>query len=93
MLIKAEVLLPDGTIEVYEKKDLGFGWRTSDFKSCKKNGLILGIYLKKEAGDLEELNLRSQQNHENRKKNQPGPKYNLGTNYCSFGERKLFGNF
>lgn len=91
MLVTADVLLPNGAIEVLNKEDFGFGWRKSVFKTGKIKGVVLGVNLRKEAGDREELRREAYKNKEDRKRNQPGPKYNLGTTYCSLGSRTLLG--
>lgn len=91
MLISADVLLPDGTLTTFSKDDMGFTLRMSCFKSGKCEGFIIGAHFKKEYGNRDELILKAQKNHEDRLSNQPGPKFNLGTTYCTLGSRTLYG--
>ena len=86
-LLHVDVLLTDGSIKTFQKEDLHFSQRQSDFKRGVLKGTILRVTLRKEFGNKEELKLLAEKYHNMRKATQPGPQNNLGTTYCKFGAR------
>lgn len=85
MLISADVLLPDGTIQTIQKEEFQYSNRTSAFKCGEKKGIILSVKLKAEKADnIEEEYRKSEETKLYRKNNQEGPIRNLGSVFSSF---------
>lgn len=91
MMFGVEVLKDDGSIVVYNKKDLNFTVRASNFKRKILKGVILRVILNIENGDSCFLKKTAEKNHQLRLETQPSPKNNLGTTYHQFGEYTTFG--
>lgn len=91
LLIKAEILTPDGTVNVLNRDELLFSPRNSILKRGLMKGVILNVYLKALAGDAAELVRRMENIKIHRRQTQPAPYNNLGTTYFNLGERTLFG--
>lgn len=91
MLISAQVLTNKGDIITLTKEHFHFTNRMSDLKRGKLNGIILRVSLRKEFGNVIELKEKAENNHQLRLTTQPGPKDNLGSTYCYFGSRTLYG--
>ena len=51
MLVSADVLLPDGCIQIIKKEDFNYSKRSSAFKRGEKNGVVLCVKLKTEKVD------------------------------------------
>lgn len=84
ILISAEVLLADGTIQTIKKDDFRFNHRSSAFKQGKKKGVILSVKLKVDkAENIEEEYKKSEKTKEYRNHFQEGPRLNLGSVYSS----------
>lgn len=78
-----ELLLSDGAIKTLSNVNLGFRRRSSILKRKEIEGVILSVTLKKEKGNKDELISHAEQCHTERKKNQPSPANNLGSNFMS----------
>ena len=82
MLVSADVLLPDGCIQIIKKEDFNYSKRSSAFKRGEKKGVILCVRLKTEKVDsIEEENQKAEDTKVYRKKKQEGPNRNLGSVY------------
>ena len=80
MLISAEVLMPDGNIRTFAKKDFGFEKRSSKFKRGEVKGVVLTVKLKlQKAKNIDEEYRKSEETKLYRKTNQEGPAKNLGS--------------
>lgn len=85
MLVSADVLLPDGTIQILQKDDFQYSYRSSAFKRGEKKGIILSVKLKaKKAENIEEEYRKSRETKLYRKNKQEGPNRNLGSVFSSF---------
>lgn len=67
LLIYAEYIDGEGNEGHLAKDDFNYAFRTSDFKSHKKKGVITKVYLKKEFGEKGRLIAISRENEEQRK--------------------------
>lgn len=93
MLISAEVLLPDGTIQTLLKEDFQFSHRSSAFKRGEKKGIILSVKLKIEkANDIEEEYRKAEETKIYRKNKQEGPNRNLGSVFSSLTRKRNMKN-
>lgn len=93
MLLSAEVLYPDGSIQTIQKEDFQYGHRSSAFKRGEKKGIILSVILKVEkATDVEEEYKKSEETKVYRKNKQEGPNRNLGSVYGHREYRHTFKN-
>lgn len=82
MLISADVLFPDGTIQTVQKEDFHYSKRSSVFKRREKEGVILSVKLKvKKTENIKEEYRRSEEAKAYRKNKQEGPYRNLGSVY------------
>ena len=91
MLVSADVLLPEGNIATINKEDFRYTNRSSAFKRGDRKGVILSVKLKvNKAEDIEEEYRKSEKTKLYRKKNQEGPRLNLGSVFYS---KKLKRNF
>ena len=80
MLVSAEVLLPDGTLNTFTKDDFGFSHRSSAFKRGEKKGIILSIRMKSSrTANVETEIKKAEETVAYRKKRQEGPDKNLGS--------------
>ena len=80
MLISADVLLPNGTIQTFQKDDFQYSHRSSAFKRREKEGIILSVKLKVEkANNIEEEYKKAEETKVYRKNKQEGPNRNLGS--------------
>lgn len=79
LLSSIDVILSDGRVISMKASELGFGYRTSIFKTQTINGVILGAYLKINlANKKENLKDLAIENKKYRDENLEGPKFNLG---------------
>lgn len=93
MLINADVLLPNGTVQTFQKEDFQFTHRSSAFKRGEKKGIILSVRLKAEkATDINEEYRKSEETKLYRKNKQEGPNRNLGSVYGHREYRHTFKN-
>lgn len=80
MLVSAEVLMPDGTLNTFTKDDFGFSHRSSAFKRGEKKGIILSIRMKSSrTANVETEIKKAEETVAYRKKRQEGPDKNLGS--------------
>lgn len=91
LLIKVEILTPDGTIKVLNRDELLFSSRNSILKRGLLKGIILNVYLKALYGDVAELVRKMENIKIHRRQTQPAPNNNLGTTYFNLGERTPLG--
>lgn len=85
MLLSADVLLPNGTVQTFQKEDFQYTHRSSAFKRGEKKGVILSVKLKvAKAVDIEEEYRKSEETKLYRKNKQEGPYRNLGSVFSSF---------
>lgn len=88
MLVSADVLNQDGTIETISKEDFQYTHRSSAFKRGEKRGVVLSVKLKvSKANDIEEEFRKSEETKIYRKTRQEGPKLNLGSVFASLKRR------
>lgn len=93
MLISADVLLPNGTIQTFQKEEFQYSHRSSSFKRGEKKGIILSVKLKVEKADnIEEEYRKSEETRLYRKNKQEGPNRNLGSVFSSFKRKHNFKN-
>ena len=90
LLLSCELLCPDGTTRTLFPNDLHLAKRSSVLKRGELKGIILTVKLKKEKGDVDEVQKIAETNHKIRKKTQPGPKDNLGSIYAISGGWSLY---
>ena len=80
MLMSADVLTPDGSIQTFQKEDFQYTHRSSAFKRRDRRGVILSVKLKTEkAKDIKEEYRKSEEAKNYRKNKQEGYKLNLGS--------------
>jgi UDP-N-acetylmuramate dehydrogenase len=80
MLLSANVLLPDCTIQTIQKEEFQYSHRSSAFKRGEKKGIILSVKLKvAKAANIEEEFRKSEETKLYRKNKQEGPNRNLGS--------------
>jgi UDP-N-acetylmuramate dehydrogenase len=80
MLLSADVLMPDGTVQTIHKEDFGYEKRSSKFKRGEMKGIVLSVKLKlQKADNVEEEYKKSEETKLYRKTKQEGPKQNLGS--------------
>lgn len=93
MLLSADVMLPDGTIQTIQKEEFQYSHRSSAFKRGEKKGIILSVKLKVEkAENIEEEYRKSEETKLYRKNKQEGPNRNLGSVFSSFKRKHNFKN-
>ena len=93
MLISADVLNPDGTIETITKENFQYTHRSSAFKRGERQGIVLSLKLKvTKAADIEEEYRKSEETKVYRKTRQEGPKLNLGSVFSRLKTRKNLKN-
>ena len=90
LLVSCDLLCPDGTIKTIYPDALRLSKRSSALKRGELKGVILTIRLKKERGDVDELQKQAKINHQIRKTTQPGPKDNLGSIYALSGGWSIY---
>ena len=84
MLVSADVLLPDGTIQTLQKEDFRYSHRSSVFKHGEQKGIILSVKLKAEkAEDIVEEHKKAEASANYRKHRQEGYSRNLGSVFAS----------
>lgn len=79
LLVSYDFLQEDGNIVNLSFDSLKLSQRSSALKRGELKGVILRVYLKKEEGDKECLQLLSTLNTHRRCQTQPGPAHNLGS--------------
>lgn len=79
LVVSAKVLTRKGVIFELSKEDFGFRKRSSVLKRHEIDGVILSVKLKKEYGEFDIIRNEAINNHELRKRTQPGPQNNLGS--------------
>ena len=83
MLISADVLMPDGTVQSLTKDDFEYTHRSSAFKRREKTGIILSVRLKAEkADDVKEEYRKSEETVIYRREKQEHHGRNLGSVYA-----------
>ena len=94
MLVSADVLNPDGTIETITKEDFQYTHRSSAFKRGERQGVVLSVKLKvAKAADIEEEYRKSEETKAYRKTRQEGPKKNLGSVFASLNRKRNMKNW
>lgn len=84
MLLSADVLLPDGTIQIFKKEDFIYTHRSSVFKRGEKKGVILFVKLKLQRSDnIEEEKRKAEKTKIYRERHQEGYKNNLGSVFAA----------
>ena len=84
MLISADVLMPDGTVQTLAKDDFAYSHRSSAFKRGEKSGIILSVKLKAEkASNVQEECRKSEETVIYRREKQEHRGRNLGSVYAS----------
>lgn len=91
LLVSFDVLRPDGTIVTLFPDDLQLSKRSSSFKRGEQKGIILSVTLSCNKGNIEELKMKAQLNHQIRISTQPPAQNNLGSIYRDVQEWSLFG--
>lgn len=82
MLVSADILLPNGTVQTIQKEDFQFSHRSSVFKRGEMKGVILSVKLAVgKAEDIEEEFKKAEETKVYRKNKQEGPNRNLGSVY------------
>lgn len=93
MLVSADVLLPNGTIQTIQENDFHYSKRSSAFKRREKEGVILSVKLKVEkAKNIEEEYKKAEDTKVYRKNKQEGYLKNLGSVYGKRKYRHTFKN-
>lgn len=93
LLEVVKVLLPDGQVRNFSSQELSFRLRSSALKRGDIKGVVLSVTLALVKGDANKLRKLAEKAHQDRLLTQPGPRNNLGTTYCSLGERTIYGKF
>ena len=93
MLVSADVLNPDGTIETITKEDFQYTHRSSAFKRGERQGVVLSVKLKvRKTANIEDEYRKSEETKIYRKTRQEGPKLNLGSVFASRKKRRNIRN-
>lgn len=93
MLLSADILLLDGTIQTIKKEEFQYSHRSSVFKRGEKKGIILSVRLKVEkATDINKEYRKSEETKIYRKNMQEGPYRNLGSVFSSFKRKNNLKN-
>ncbi len=93
MLISADVLISDGTVQTITKDDFGYSHRSSAFKRGEKSGIILSVKLKAEkANDVKEEYRKSEETVIYRREKQEHHGRNLGSVYANRKKRNNLRN-
>ncbi len=93
MLVSADVLNPDGSVETLTKDGFQYTHRSSTFKRGERQGVVLSVKLKvAKAADIEEEYRKSEETKDYRKTRQEGPKLNLGSVFASRKKRRNIRN-
>ena len=92
LLVYAEYIDEKGNRGRLTKEDFNYSFRTSDFKTHRKKGVITKVYLKKFPGEREKLLAISRENEEQRKRNLGSGAMNLGctVNRCFINGKMPF---
>lgn len=89
MLISADILNIDGTIETIYKKDFHFSKRSSAFKRGDRKGVILSVKMQlQRSGNVEEEKKKAENTKVYRKNHQEGYKSNLGSVFAVRKQRR-----
>lgn len=84
MLISADVLLSNGSIETWQADDFGYSHRSSILKRKEKDGVVLSVRLKlKKAGNPEEEKKKAESAMNYRRTKQEHSGRNLGSVFAS----------
>jgi UDP-N-acetylmuramate dehydrogenase len=93
LLLRIDLLTPDGQIITATKDDMGYhSERSSTLKRGELVGIILRVYLKQKKGDKGNLIKLAQENHLHRKIYQQPPAGNLGSIFPEYVIRDFFRN-
>ena len=89
LLVSADVLNPDGSVETITKEDFHYTRRSSAFKRGERKGIVLSLKLKAEkAADINEEVRKSEATKAYRKNRQEGPKLNLGSVFSTLKSKR-----
>lgn len=78
LLIRADVVLSDGTLRTFYRDDFDFKFRSSVFKEKEFRGVIISVILKAEPDNPDRLQSIAHNNYLDRKRILEGNAYNLG---------------
>lgn len=93
MLVSADVLLPDGTVQILHKDDFLYSHRSSVFKRGERKGIILSVKLKVEKADnVEEEYKKAEETKVYRKTRQEMASRNLGSVFGHLEYKHTFKN-
>ena len=93
MLVSADVLNPDGTIETITKENFQYTHRSSAFKRGERQGVVLSVKLKvRKTANIEDEYRKSEETKIYRKTRQEGPKLNLGSVFASRKKKRNIRN-
>ncbi len=93
MLLSADILNPDGTIEIISKEDFHYSKRSSTFKRGERKGIVLSVKLNvQKAANIEEEFRKSEETKAYRKNRQEGPKQNLGSVFAKLKRKRNIKN-
>lgn len=93
MLISADVLLPNGSIETWQTGDFGYSHRSSVLKRKEKSGVVLTVRLKlKKADNPEDEKKKAESAMNYRRTKQENKGRNLGSVFASRKMKKNFKN-
>lgn len=93
MLISADVLLPNGNIETWEKSNFGYSHRSSVLKRKEKAGVVLTVRLRlKKTDNPEEEKKKAEAAMNYRRTKQENNGRNLGSVFASRKMKKNFRN-
>ena len=93
MLISADVLLPNGSIETWQAEDFGYSHRSSVLKRKEKSGVVLTVRLKlKKAENPEEEKKKAESAINYRRTKQENKGRNLGSVFASRKMKKNLRN-
>jgi len=93
MLVSADVLQPDGTIQTMMKEDFCYSKRSSAFKRGEKEGVILSVKMKVEKAEDKKVEyIKAEETKIYRKNKQEGYLNNLGSVYGKRKYRQTFKN-
>lgn len=89
MLVSADVLNSDGSVETISKDDFHYTRRSSVFKRGERTGIVLSVKLKIEkAADIDDEVRKSEATKAYRKNRQEGPKLNLGSVFSTLKSKR-----
>ena len=92
MMLRAEVLLPDGRLVSLQKEDFGFEKRSSTMKRGELKGVIISVDLRARKTDGDDDLDKAEKTRLYRKNHQEGPRLNLGSVFSQRTQRRNIKN-